>query len=188
MDWLIEFDKYITLAINNTYSPLFDSVMVFVSKIAVWIPLYLAVLVAIIYRYKKDWKKILLIIAALVLTVVLTDQISCLIKDSVCRLRPCHDESIADSVRVIVSKGGLYGFVSSHAANVFGFALLTSMIFRKHWYTILIFVWATIISFSRIYLAKHFLGDVLCGALVGVSIALIMKLLLNQIERKTISR
>lgn len=33
-------------------------------------------------------------------------------------------------------------------------------------------VWAALIGFSRIYLAKHFTTDVICGALAGVVVAL----------------
>ena len=39
------------------------------------------------------------------------------------RLRPCHNPQIADWVHIVNNKcGGQFGFVSSHAANVFAFA------------------------------------------------------------------
>jgi undecaprenyl-diphosphatase len=41
------------------------------------------------------------------------------------RLRPCYDPSISHLIHTVGKKGGgLYGFVSSHAANVFGWQCL----------------------------------------------------------------
>jgi undecaprenyl-diphosphatase len=56
-------------------------------------------------------------------------------------------------------------------------AVLTSLIFRRKWYTITLVSWSIIIGFSRIYLARHFFTDVLCGLILGAIIAyLIYKL------------
>ena len=181
MDRLLNLDAGISVAINSAHTPFLDAIMVFVSKIWVWVPLYLFVLAYIILLNRKNWKTILLYVAGLALTLLLTDQISCFVKDSVCRFRPCHDPSLEGIVRVIVSKGSKYGFFSSHAANVFGFAFLSSRILKKNWYTIFIFIWAAIISYSRIYLAKHFFGDVICGTLFGVAIAAIVNVILQRI-------
>ena len=65
--------------------------------------------------------------------------------------------------------GGMYGFVSSHAANTFGLAAFTAPLVRRRWYTWLIFIWAAIVSYSRIYLGVHYPGDVAGGALVGLA-------------------
>jgi undecaprenyl-diphosphatase len=66
--------------------------------------------------------------------------------------------------------GGLYGFVSSHAANSFNVALLSLMFINKRWYTICIIIWASIIGYSRIYLGVHYPGDVISGSLLGAFI------------------
>ncbi|MGM0667121.1 MAG: phosphatase PAP2 family protein, partial [Bacteroidota bacterium] len=66
--------------------------------------------------------------------------------------------------------GGLYGFVSSHAANSFAAAFLSLGLMKKRWFTILIIFWATLVSYSRIYLGVHYPGDVIGGAILGALI------------------
>ncbi|GAB1474660.1 hypothetical protein MASR2M69_21010 [Bacteroidota bacterium] len=70
-------------------------------------------------------------------------------------------------IRLLDGKGGAFGFVSSHAANVFGLATITSLVFRRKWYTISIFIWAALVSYSRVYVGRHYPTDVLAGALLG---------------------
>jgi undecaprenyl-diphosphatase len=71
--------------------------------------------------------------------------------------------------------GGKYGFVSSHASNTFGIAAFLTPIFRKYrpWPAILLFLWAFISSYSRIYLGFHYPGDIVCGALLGMLVGLL---------------
>ena len=47
--------------------------------------------------------------------ITITDQTANLFKDSFQRLRPCYNESLIDSVRLVKeSCGGKYGFFSNH--------------------------------------------------------------------------
>jgi undecaprenyl-diphosphatase len=77
-------------------------------------------------------------------------------------------------VRHITGRGGLYGFVSSHAANTFAIATFLSLVFRHLPTTVSLLVWASIVGFSRIYLGVHFPLDVLCGGAVGVAVGLVV--------------
>jgi undecaprenyl-diphosphatase len=65
--------------------------------------------------------------------------------------------------------GGLYGFVSSHAANTFALSFFLIQILGKKikYLTIGMIVWASVVSYTRIYLGVHYPLDVLCGAVVG---------------------
>jgi undecaprenyl-diphosphatase len=65
-------------------------------------------------------------------------------------------------------RGGKYGFISGHAANSFGFVMLTSLIFRDRIYTIALFSWAVINAYSRIFLGVHFISDIVAGTLAGL--------------------
>jgi undecaprenyl-diphosphatase len=66
--------------------------------------------------------------------------------------------------------GGRYGFVSSHAANSFNVALLSLLFIKKRWFSVVIIIWASVISYSRIYLGVHYPADVLCGSILGALI------------------
>lgn len=93
------------------------------------------------------------------------------------RLRPCHNPELANLVHTINGAcGGQYGFVSSHAANTFALAVFVVLVLKKHfkWMFCFMLVWATIVSYSRIYVGVHYPGDVLGGALLGSTIGFLI--------------
>jgi undecaprenyl-diphosphatase len=160
-----QLDQQFFLFLNSHNSPFWDSVMYFLSMKLVWAPLYLAILIYLGIKYKR---KILVILIFIIIAVALADQISVLIKNSVDRLRPCHEPALQGLVHLVKGKcGGAYGFVSSHAANSFNVALLSLMFINRKWYSVSIVIWASLISYSRIYLGVHYPADVLFGALIG---------------------
>jgi undecaprenyl-diphosphatase len=161
-------DTQLFLFINGIHSPFFDNFMYQVSNKLVWIPFYAAVLFTLI-KYRK--KESLWLALALILCIVISDQVaSGILKNLVKRLRPSHVESLSSVIHLVkgYGGGGLYGFASSHASNSVGFALLSAMIFRKRVYTILIFFWAAITAYSRIYLGAHYPLDIIAGVLIGM--------------------
>lgn len=165
------FDTDILLWLNQSGNIFFDTIMLRLSSSWTWILMLLAVIV-LVFR-DRPFKEALLILSGMILCVVLADQISSsLIKPLVCRLRPTHDPLLMFQIRILEGRGGLYGFVSSHAANTFAIAMFLSMVFRHRITAIGLFVWATLVGVSRIYLAKHFPIDVLCGAMLGVVVGL----------------
>jgi len=163
-----QLDQQFFIFLNSHNSPFWDHIMLFLSAILVWVPLYLAILAYIGYRNKrKFWIILLFIIAA----VALTDQTALLIKNLVERFRPCHEPSLEGLVHMVNGKcGGRYGFVSSHAANSFNIAFVSLLFIRKRWFTVSIVLWALAVGYSRIYLGVHYPGDVLCGSILGALI------------------
>jgi len=163
-----QIDQQLFLFLNSANSPFWDKVMNFMSMRVVWTPLYIAILIYLGIRYKRRFWIIILFI---ILAVVLSDQTSVIIKNAVDRPRPCHESSLQGLVHMVNGVcGGMYGFVSSHAANSFNVAFLSLMFIKKRWYTVCIIIWASVVSYSRIYLGVHYPGDVLCGALLGAFI------------------
>ena len=86
------------------------------------------------------------------------------------RLRPCHEPVLDGLVYLVKNKcGGEFGFFSSHASNHFALATFLSSLLGKKikYFSFLIFLWAALISYSRIYLGVHYPGDVFAGIIVG---------------------
>ncbi|MDD2797024.1 MAG: phosphatase PAP2 family protein [Bacteroidales bacterium] len=183
MENLIHLDYYLTLLVNGFHSSFFDQFFFLISNKLIWIPLYLAFIYIII---KKEGTKGLWIILAMVLVVVLSDQISSSIfKPLVHRLRPSHDPLLIDKIHLVNDyAGGAFGFVSSHAANTAGFALFLMLLLRNRWITFAMLSWTLLTSYSRVYLGVHFVGDVVCGTLVGVFAAIIMYKALLSLNKK----
>ena len=85
------------------------------------------------------------------------------------RFRPTHHPDFMNEVITVFGyRGGKYGFISGHAANSFGFAIFMSLLFRYRLFTWIIFIWAFVMAYSRIYLGVHFLTDIIPGALSGL--------------------
>lgn len=168
---LQEVDKDLLLFLNGFNAPWLDPVMLVLTKTIAWLPLYLALIFMVIKDLQKDSWRILLVVA---FTILLTDQItSSVMKPYFERLRPSREPELAGLLHLVNGyKGGLYGFASSHAANSFGVAMFLWLAFRKSkpWIWVL-FVWALLLTYTRIYLGVHYPGDILVGGLVGIGCA-----------------
>ncbi len=147
--------------------------MPLISGRLIWIPLYVVLLFLL---YKRFAKQTLLIVSTIALLVLFCDQSANLLKNNVCRLRPCHEVGFMEKVITPLGCGGDYGFVSSHASNTFGiatFLFLLSGISKgkkavdKRWPWAMLFVWSLLICWSRIYVGVHFPFDLIVGCVIG---------------------
>lgn len=181
IDHLIVFDQKLFLFLNGLHDSHLDEVMRIISTTGVWIPFYAVLVLLIIKKYKKESWIPLLTIAVLIL---ICDQFaSGLMKPLFLRLRPCHEPNLENLTYMPFGCGGQYGFISSHAANTFGLAMFVWLLFKNQsYYWALMFVWAFVVSYSRIYLGAHYPADVLAGGLSGILWA---KLLFGGIKKYT---
>ena len=167
---ILNHERDVFLFLNSLQSQFWNQFMwLFSGKIA-WVPVAVLFIIILLYCNRQRWKEVLLIFAAIALVITLCDQFaSSFCKPFFARFRPTHHPDFMNEVNIVFDyRGGLYGFISSHAANAFGFATLTSMIFRNKFYTATIFLWAVVNSYSRIYLGVHFISDIVSGIVTGL--------------------
>jgi len=181
LEYLLNLDTQLFLFLNGLHCAFVDPIMVFISGHFSWVPLYIGIIFFLFW--KRSWKIGLLALLAVLLTFALTDLLSVhLFKNTIQRLRPCHEPDLI--IRLLEGCGGQFSFISSHAANVFGLATFTALFFRKRYYTFSIMFWAALVSYSRIYVGKHYPLDLLCGAAFGIFIGWLVYLLYRKINAK----
>ena len=166
VSWLEALDQRLFLFLNGMNTPWLDPIMGLISAKWTWLPFYAVLLAWMVSVYKKQVWKLLLAVTFLIF---LTDRISSgIFKPWVQRDRPCHTLSIQAQVHTVDGCGGQWGFMSSHAANVFGLALMLWILLHKRspgiaW----MFAWAVLVSYSRIYVGAHYPLDILAGFGLG---------------------
>jgi len=168
LDTLKAIDTWLFLKINGQWTNgFFNSIAPMYRDMVTWMPLYLFLLVFILLNFgMKAWPWIL----ALIVTVVITDQGSNVIKDFFGRTRPCNDDAMAPYIHLLLNRcPGSKSFTSNHASNHFGAAWLLYLTLKpyiKKWAG-LFFVWAATVSYAQVYVGVHYPFDVLGGAVFG---------------------
>ena len=183
LDYLNDIDTDALLAVNGLHDTFQDALWWMVS--AKWSSVLLALALVWILLHQNR-RHALLMLVMLVLAFVIADQVSSgIIKHLVERLRPTHNPSLGDAVHVINGyRGGMYGFVSSHAANSFAAATLLALVMRHRQVTCSLFTWALLQCYSRVYLGVHYPGDILGGIVVGVLAGWLVWCLMRWIQRR----
>lgn len=173
-------DQTIFFFINGTMTSGFlDFIMPVISNLVYFIP-FLAGLV--LWMVWKDGVRGRLTVAALILLVPLTDQISAtVLKPAFGRPRPCRAESGLENVNVRARCSSKGSFPSSHATNIGGVALLLALRYRR--WALIAGIVAFLVGFSRVYLGVHYPSDVLGGWTLGALLAGAVFLLVRAVQR-----
>ena len=211
-----QLDQQITLTINSWNSAFTDPIWTFLSLKLVWAPLYAAIIALMIW--KLGWKKGLIVVGGVLLTIGFCDQFANLIKHATARIRPVNDEWMVAHGLNILEWGGGFSFFSAHAANSFGIAGSSWLGLKNclmanvegngnpgascttttntgckcrlsneqicKYYAWVMFTWAALVGISRIFVGKHYLGDVIVGTIVGILGGLFFGWLASKIANK----
>ena len=166
-DAFLTLDRDVFLALNFDGGGFWDSFFWYVSAIWFWIPFY-GFLMWVLYR-KLGLKGMIIAVACTALGVIIADQIANVFKYGLQKWRPTHNpdmQGLVHTVRGYV--GGPYGTVSAHAASAMVIATFATLLFRKWWVGVALYLWALLVCYSRIYLGVHFPADLLFGTIDGI--------------------
>lgn len=155
------------IAINNLTFAGSDQLWIFASGKLTWAPFYLLLLYLL--KRRVETKQLWIVLAVVAVLVLITDQVSThLFKNMFMRLRPCFRDEIIPYLRVVGKCGGKWGYLSAHAANSCAVATFFALLFKDKKMTLVLGIWAILVSISRVFLGVHFPLDVLSGMLLGV--------------------
>lgn len=175
LETLQQTDEQLLLFLNGLHTPFWDSFMwIFTAKLT-WIPMYAAILYVLLKNFRPSVSLFTVIVIAL--TITYADQVcATLIRPFVERMRPSNPNNpVSEFIHLVNEKrGGRYGFPSCHAANSFALAFFLMLFFKNSVLTLFILFWASLNSYSRVYIGVHYPGDLVVGMLVGLSGALLL--------------
>lgn len=167
LETLKTFDESLFLILNGWHNTFFDSLMWLFSNKLFWGPLYVWFLWLLHKRYPRHYWTVLV---AILLMIVVSDQLCNLAKDSIMRLRPTHEPHLQSLVHIVNNyRGGMYGFYSGHSSNAFAvaFFMITILANKRKYIIPVTLSYAILTVYSRIYLGVHYPGDILTGAIIG---------------------
>ena len=176
LEEILRIDTELFLYLNNLGTSSFDAFWSFLSRKEANNAVYLSGILFFLKNkgfksYKIKSLDVFYIFSIVLVMILISDQSANIFKDSFQRLRPCHDELIKDSVRLVKEGcGGKHGFFSAHASNSFSLAGFFGLLFKDFskypiYFTL---IFASLISYSRVYLGVHYPLDILFGSLFGM--------------------
>lgn len=166
-------DTALTLWFNAMGSEALDPWVQALTLAQTWVPLYLLLLLLI--GRQGGWRVTLYALLGIGLAVLLADGMSSgICKPLFCRLRPTHDPALEGLVRIVGGyRGGPYGFFSSHAANTSAIATFCILLLRRRWVAVVMVLYVLINCWTRLYMAAHYVSDILVGLLWGIFVGVL---------------
>lgn len=145
-------------------SPLLDRFFIYICDFGIWVWPLVIVILAILWKgeARGRWMVLLAVIAVAFIDPVIYR----ILKPLFGRIRPCHEIAL-EWIRIIDGCGGKYGFPSSHAANLFGIAVVAGSFYKRTRFYL--YPVAILVAIGRMYLGVHYPSDVMGGAVFGAA-------------------
>lgn len=178
METLRQLDSDLFLYLNQMGTEQWDGFWLILTDQWMAFPLY--GLLALLILWKSGFKSAVVSGFFIIASVVISYAISYAFKEGIARPRPCNVYNIYTEMRFPlkeVGKGcGTYGFVSSHATVAMAMITLIGLILRRYfkWIMIPLMTWVLLFGYSRIYVGKHYPGDIIVGFAVGLAVGVLV--------------
>lgn len=161
-DFLYSIDLSILYFFNNTLSAGFpDKFFSTITNVNNW---YIAYIILLGISWTKGGRTGKIAVIGVILLITVSDQLGHrVLKEIFERPRPCN--ALADVLTPLGCTGS-YSFPSNHAINNFAAAMFFYRLFPNlKW---ILFITASLVAISRVYLGLHYPSDILGGAIVGI--------------------
>ena len=167
------------LMINGNYSyeaDYFFNYVTLLGEWVLWVPLFLYAIFL-----KRDF--FIPVLAALIICTLLTHLGKRVIFEGEPRpLRVLED--MARAVPLLEKNNYVNSFPSGHTSTAFTTALLLSFIIRSRFAVFFFPIIAFLVGYSRVYLAQHFVTDVVAGSAIGIVSSYAALLIHNHFQKK----
>lgn len=152
------------LMINGNHSPQADyffNYFTYLGDGLIWVPLFLYTVF-----YRRDF--FIAVLAALIICTFLTHFGKRVIFEG----EPRPLRLLEDAARAVPLMSGhdaySNSFPSGHTSTAFTFSLLLAFLVRKKLVALAFPIIAFLVGYSRVYLAQHFVTDVVAGTMIGI--------------------
>ncbi len=161
INFFYSIDVAVFYFINHTLvNSAFDRFFTTITNVNNW---YIAYIILLGIMLTKGGRRGRIAAVGLLLLILVTDQVnSKIIKEIVHRIRPCN---VLPNVRTPLGFNGTFSFPSSHAVNNFAAAFFIYILFPNLKWAL--FITASLIAISRVYVGVHYPSDILGGAIIG---------------------
>ena len=162
MDVFYSIDLTIFYFFNHTISTGFlDKFFSIITNVNNWYIAYIILFGMLIFKGGRIGK---IAAVGVILLIVVTDQTGYrLLKELFQRARPCN--ALSDVLTPLGCTGS-FSFPSNHALNNFAAATFFSKPFPRYKWAL--YITASLVALSRVYLGLHYPSDIIAGAAIGM--------------------